>query len=222
MDLSHLQKVSATEWRLEPHGAMRVPAVLYASDEELIAEMDDKVLDRAAMWRVCPGSSRRPMRCPTRIGAMASRSVASPLSIPRRAGWSPPAGSGSTFPAACGRCSLASSAPTSSVKHDLADSLYRNIPAGLGSTGKITLDASEMDAMLAGGAHWAIGLGYGSAADLDRIEERGTMAGAKPDAVSDAANGNTRKWARSAPAITISSCKRLRPSMTRRRRAASD
>ena len=31
----------------------------------------------------------------------------------------------------------------------LADSLYRQIPAGVGSRGPITLDASDMDAMLA-------------------------------------------------------------------------
>ena len=33
---------------------------------------------------------------------------------------------------------------------DLAESLYRQIPAGLGSTGAITLDAVDMDAMLVG------------------------------------------------------------------------
>jgi len=36
MELSRLQQVSASEWRLEPQGGMRVPAVLYAS-EKLIA-----------------------------------------------------------------------------------------------------------------------------------------------------------------------------------------
>ncbi len=78
------------------------------------------------------------------------------------------------------------------VKRDLADSLFRNIPAGLGSTGKITLDAGEMDAMLEGGARWALAQGYGEGADLDRIEEEGRAAGARPDAVSEKAKARQR------------------------------
>jgi tRNA-splicing ligase RtcB len=42
-----------------------------------------------------------------------------------------------------------------------------------------------MDAMLTGGASWAVEKGYGAAADLDRIEEQGCMVGALPEQVSD-------------------------------------
>src|SRR5208337_190555 len=78
------------------------------------------------------------------------------------------------------------------VKRDLADSLFRNIPAGLGSTGKLVLDTSQMDAMLKGGAHWAVAQGYGEDADLERIEEHGRMDGADPKAVSDQAKARQR------------------------------
>jgi tRNA-splicing ligase RtcB (3'-phosphate/5'-hydroxy nucleic acid ligase) len=54
MELSRLHKMSASEWRLEPEGAMRVPAVLYA-DEGLIAEMDDKVLEQIGNVASLPG-----------------------------------------------------------------------------------------------------------------------------------------------------------------------
>ena len=43
----HLRQVSDWEWRFEPQGAMRVPAILYG-DESLLAEMDDKVLEQIA------------------------------------------------------------------------------------------------------------------------------------------------------------------------------
>jgi RNA-splicing ligase RtcB len=49
-----LHKVSDTEWRLEPTGAMRVPVVLYAS-ETLIRDLDDKVLEQAANVATLPG-----------------------------------------------------------------------------------------------------------------------------------------------------------------------
>ncbi|MFO7579095.1 MAG: RtcB family protein [Nitrosomonas halophila] len=70
------------------------------------------------------------------------------------------------------------------VQEILADSLFNQIPAGLGSTGAIHLNSAEMDAMLLGGADWAVNQGYGNAADLECIEEGGQMRGACPDCVS--------------------------------------
>jgi tRNA-splicing ligase RtcB len=49
-----------------------------------------------------------------------------------------------------------------------------------------------MDAMLSGGAAWAVERGYGNQADLERIEEHGRMAGADPGAVSEFAKRRQR------------------------------
>jgi tRNA-splicing ligase RtcB len=78
------------------------------------------------------------------------------------------------------------------LKRALADTLYAYIPAGLGSTGAIRLDARQMDAMLAGGARWAVEQGWGRHEDLERIEEHGRMRGARPDQVSDQAKKRQR------------------------------
>ena len=43
----------------------------------------------------------------------------------------------------------------------LVDALYRYVPSGVGSKGPVTLQASEIDEVLAGGARWAIDHGYG-------------------------------------------------------------
>ena len=40
MDLAGLTKLDGVTWRIEPVGAMRVPAILYA-DATLIKDMDD-------------------------------------------------------------------------------------------------------------------------------------------------------------------------------------
>jgi len=99
----------------------------------------------------------------------------------------------------------------------LADALFAHIPAGVGSTGRIRLNAEQMDAMLEGGASWAVGQGYGEPADLERIEEQGRMEGARPEHVSAHAKKRQRdevgtlRWARSAPAITIWKCSMWRP-----------
>ena len=54
MDLSRLHRLSNWEWRADPEGEMRVPAVLYG-DEGLIAEMDDKVLEQIRNVACLPG-----------------------------------------------------------------------------------------------------------------------------------------------------------------------
>ncbi len=62
--------------------------------------------------------------------------------------------------------------------------LFRGIPAGVGSTGAISLSEPEMDRMLRGGAQWAVASGFGNAEDLERIEEGGCASGARPKCVS--------------------------------------
>jgi tRNA-splicing ligase RtcB len=73
------------------------------------------------------------------------------------------------------------------VKESLAESLFRRIPAGVGSRGAIHLGRREMNSMLEGGARWAVGEGYGLPEDLERIEARGRIEGARPECVSDRA-----------------------------------
>jgi tRNA-splicing ligase RtcB len=75
-------------------------------------------------------------------------------------------------------------AEVEAAKAQLADALFRTVPAGLGSRGKIHLDDEGMRAMLRGGARWAVEQGYGREEDLAFVEEGGCMAGAEPAEVS--------------------------------------
>ncbi len=79
------------------------------------------------------------------------------------------------------------------VQNLLADSLCQNTPAGVGSKSAVSLDLIEMDLMLAGGARWAVERGWGERRDLERIKERGTMAGAKPEMVFERAKERQRR-----------------------------
>ena len=69
----------------------------------------------------------------------------------------------------------------------LAAALFRNIPCGVGSTGKIKLSRNEERRVLVEGAVWAVRQGYGEGEDPERTEEGGAMKGADPSAVSDRA-----------------------------------
>src|SRR6516164_3071824 len=184
MELSPLHQVSSWEWRLDPEGVMRVPAVLFG-EEGLIAEMDEKVLEQIRNVACLPGIVDAAYTMPDAhwgygfpIGGVAAFD-------PDEGGVVSAGGVG--FDISCGvRTLLTGLKPDdlAGCKEALADSLFRTIPAGMGSTGKIALDEIEMNRMLEGGAQWAVAQGYGRAEDLDRIEEGGSMPGAEPDAVS--------------------------------------
>lgn len=74
----------------------------------------------------------------------------------------------------------------------LADALFRDIPAGVGEEGKLKLSIHELDQIMLEGARWAVAHGYGTPADLDFIEELGRMSGAVPGNVSELAKKRQR------------------------------
>jgi len=192
MDLAKLNRISDVEWRIAPVAGMHVPAVIYA-DEGLIRDMDDKVYEQVTNVARLPGIVKASYAMPDAhwgygfpIGGVAAFD-------PERGGIISAGGVG--FDISCGVRTLLTGLTRAQVearKAELADALFAKIPAGVGSTGRIRLDPEEMDAMLAGGARWALNEGYGEPADLQRIEEGGTMQGARPDLVSDKAKKRQR------------------------------
>ena len=192
MDLGRLTQESDFEWRIQPFGKMRVPGVIYASTQ-LIRDMDDKVYQQVSNVATLPGIEKASYAMPDAhwgygfpIGGVAAFD-------PNQGGVVSAGGVG--FDISCGvrllRTGIRSEA-LEPVKKELADVLFKTIPTGVGSTGKLRLDTDEMNSMLAGGAQWAVERGYGTREDLGRIEERGKMRGAEPERVSDHAKQRQR------------------------------
>ena len=192
MDPDRLVRLDECRWQLPMRGAMRVPGILYA-DEALIRDMDDKVPEQVANVAMLPGIVKASFAMPDAhwgygfpIGGVAAFD-------PDEGGVVSAGGVG--FDISCGVRMLRTgltAAQVEPVKRVLADTLFERIPAGVGSTGTLRLSADEMDAMLRGGASWAVAQGYGTPEDLERIEEHGRMAGADPRQVSDAAKRRQR------------------------------
>jgi tRNA-splicing ligase RtcB len=67
---------------------------------------------------------------------------------------------------------------------ELASSLYRNCPSGVGKGGSLPLSDREFDSVCRQGARWALKQGYASEEDLERTEEFGCLEGADPDKAS--------------------------------------
>lgn len=187
MDPATLERRGDYEWRIPATGPMRVPGVIYAS-EPLIRDMDEKVRQQISNVAALPGIQRASYAMPDAhwgygfpIGGVAAFD-------PGEGGIVSAGGVG--FDISCGVRTLFTGVTLDAIeplKQRLASALSRSVPAGVGSHGRIHLTPRDIDAMLTGGARWATERGWGTKADLDRIEERGCMPDAHPEWVSERA-----------------------------------
>lgn len=192
MDTSAFIRQSDTKWEVPPHGAMRVPAIIFAS-EPLMRSMDDKVYDQICNVAMLPGIVNAAYVMPDAhwgygfpIGGVAAFD-------PDLGGVVSAGGVG--FDISCGVRLLKTGlneVELEGKKQALAEALFHGIPAGVGSHSALRLSFEEMDRMLLDGARWAVAQGYGTDEDLSMTEESGRMEGAEPDLVSDAAKRRQR------------------------------
>jgi tRNA-splicing ligase RtcB len=192
MDTNRLERLDDYRWQVPTTGGMRVPAVIFA-DRKLVEAMDEKVGEQIRNVCCLPGIIGQAMVMPDAhwgygfpIGGVAAFDASEDGII---------SAGGVGFDISCGVRLLKtgiSSDEIRAVQEQLAHELSRAIPAGVGSTGRIHLDDSGMDSMLAGGARWAVAEGYGHTNDLLRIEENGCQEGADPAAVSKRARRRQR------------------------------
>ncbi|MBW2965023.1 RtcB family protein, partial [Candidatus Woesearchaeota archaeon] len=75
---------------------------------------------------------------------------------------------------------------------ELTAELFRNIPCGVGSKGKLRIEPGKLDAVLTGGCKWCVENGYGVKEDIENTEEHGCMEGAEPSKVSERAKQRGR------------------------------
>jgi hypothetical protein len=193
VDIARLQRKSAEQWWIQPYGKMRVPAVIFAT-EALIRDMDEKVYEQVTNVATLPGIVKASYAMPDAhwgygfpIGGVAAFDADKGGVI---------SAGGVGFDISCGVRTLLTGLTVDqiqTVKDRLADALFRKIPAGVGSRGKLSLNEKEMNSMLAGGAQWAVKQGYGTAEDLQRVEEGGCIQGAHPHEVSDRAKKRQRE-----------------------------
>jgi tRNA-splicing ligase RtcB len=192
MNLRQLLRKTDTEWWLPRTGRMRVPGILFAT-EELLHGMDDKVAEQVANVAALPGIVTAAYAMPDAhwgygfpiggVGAFA----------PETGGVVSAGGVG--FDISCGVRTLRTGLSVDDVRprlDRLADTLFRLVPCGVGSTSRITLGPSALEELMVRGAAWAVAQGHGDQADLAFMEEQGCVAGADPDAVSAEAKHRQR------------------------------
>src|SRR5262245_36239276 len=185
---SRLRRADEYVWELPPDAksGMLVPARVYAS-EALLAQMDQGVFEQVSNVACLPGIVRAAMCMPDGhwgygfpIGGVAA--------FDPEHGVISPGGIG--FDINCGMRLIRTTLTEDEVRPRLAqlvEALFRAVPAGVGAKGFVKLDGDRFRDVMREGAAWCVRQGLGWREDLDRIEGRGALAGADPDAVSERA-----------------------------------
>ena len=193
MDLSRLERLDDFRWAVpRAPGERRGPVILYGS-APLLETMEDKVIEQITNVARLPGLVGAAMTMPDAhwgygfpIGGVAAFD-------PERGGIISAGGVG--FDISCGVRFLRTDLTREDVEpraERLADALFEAVPAGVGEEGALKLAPAQLDEVLEGGAQWAVRRGFGEPADLEYVEERGCMAGAVPENVSDLAKKRQR------------------------------
>jgi tRNA-splicing ligase RtcB len=176
-------------WRIARQGAMRVPAVVFASRGLLPDVQADRSLEQASNVATLPGIVEASYAMPDvhwgygfPIGGVAATDVA-------RGGVISPGGVG--FDISCGVRLLLSDATvreTTPALPRIMDALDRRVPRGLGRGAVWHVQRGELDQLLQKGSPFAVESGFGEPGDLTRCEDTGVLPDADPGAVSDRAH----------------------------------
>ncbi|MDH3227814.1 MAG: RtcB family protein [Thermoleophilia bacterium] len=180
-----LVEESPWRWRIEATGAMRVPGIVFASEDLLPSVAEDRSLEQVVNVATLPGIVGASYAMPDvhwgygfPIGGVAATDAA-------EGGVISPGGVG--FDISCGVRLLLSPLDRGQLAPDvpaLMDELARAVPKGMGPGAVWELTPAELDGILAGGSAYAVARGYGTARDLERCEDGGVLEGADPAAVS--------------------------------------
>src|SRR3990172_8888669 len=184
--LSDVKQISEVEWEIPRsyRADMRVPVAIFATRELLEAIADDKSLDQAVNATTLPGLVGRVVVMPDMhqgygftIGGVAATQSPDGVISPGAIG----------YDINCGVRLLASQIELEKVSaelDDLAISLNKHCPSGVGVGGHYRLNERELDQVMREGAQWALKKGFASESDLVRTEEFGSIQGADPTKVS--------------------------------------
>jgi len=168
------------------HG-MRTSGLIYANEKMMKSVIRDNALEQVANVATLPGILKKSMAMPDihwgygfPIGGVAGMDIDEGVISPGGVG----------YDINCGVRMLTTNLTVKDVSpklKDLIDTMFTNVPSGLGSKGKVRVDSRTLIQVLEEGAKWAVESGYGWQEDLEHLEEGGGMEGADSEKVSQKA-----------------------------------
>jgi len=182
------KKISEYKYLIPQTGRMRTEGLVFASSEMIRKVEEENSYKQVVNMATLPGIVGRAMAMPDihygygfPIGGVAAFDLEEGVISPGGIG----------YDINCGVRLLTTSLSFDEVSSEeidkLADRIYNSVPSGVGSSGRLKLEISELKRVLKEGAGWAVRNGYGENEDLDHAEEGGCMSGADPLQVSERA-----------------------------------
>ena len=193
-----LKKINDYSFELPKSGKMNVPGKIYSSENLLSHPGMSSAIKQVADVATLPGIVDSSLAMPDihwgygfPIGGVAAFGTESSK---QDTGVISPGGVG--FDINCGVRLIKSNLQVNDIlgkQKELIDKLYSEVPAGLGSKGKIRLSDKDLDSVLSKGADWASENGYIWNNDLEFFEEQGCIDGAITEQVSEFARKRGKK-----------------------------
>jgi len=166
---------------------MRVPVKIYANDYILEKIRLDRTLDQICNVACLPGIQKHAIALSDAhqgygfcIGGVAGTDGENGMISPGGVG----------YDINCGVRLLRTNLFFKDIKGvlpNLLDSIFNNIPSGLGSKGKLNISYSDLDNVLNNGVNWALDNGYADSEDHKHLEENGCLNDADASLVSQKA-----------------------------------
>lgn len=184
-----LEKVNDYMWRIPKYKPeMRVPGMIFANQRLLEKMKSDRTIWQCSNVAQLPGIYKHAITLPDGhegygfpIGGVAATDYENGVISPGGVG----------YDINCGVRLLSTTLSEKDVRPklaSLAETIFRNIPSGLGSRRKdFTISPHDLETLAVEGVHWLIDQGLGWAGDADHCEENGQMKNANPDKVSNTA-----------------------------------
>jgi len=187
------KKINDHMFEIEKTGNMKVPVRIYASEKLMKKLGEDASLQQGMNVACLPGIYGQSIMLPDAHQGYGF-SIGGVAALDFEHGCISPGGIG--FDINCGVRLLATPLKKEEVEpkiKELMDSMFKNVPSGVGSESFIRLNNQQLDDVLNRGAEWAVEQGYGFKEDLERSEEGGRMKDADASKVSNKAKSRGRE-----------------------------
>ncbi|MFC6766164.1 RtcB family protein [Natrinema soli] len=182
-----LERVREHVWEIPQEGDMRAPARVLASEALLEEIKEDKSLEQIKNTTHLPGITNYAICMPDAhqgygfpVGGVGALDAENGCISPGAVG----------YDINCGVRMMRTNLTYDEVQgqeEELVDSLFANIPSGLGGGGIVEAGVDAIDEILARGVDWALENGHAVEDDLLHCEDEGMREGADPEKVSQKA-----------------------------------
>jgi len=186
MDIK-LRKISENIYEMPQEKGMNVPVRVYANDKLIEKMEEDKTLIQGKNVASLPGIQKYSIVMPDGhegygfpVGGVAAFDINEGIISPGGIG----------YDINCGVRLLRTNLKYEEIKpklKEIVNEIFRNVPAGVGETGKIVLSPGQFKDAVEEGLEWSYREGYAWKEDLEHVESYGRLKDASIENVSDLA-----------------------------------